>query len=132
MSITIKRDLGGKMRHAIAIGKHALVADEPPEHGGEDSGPTPHDLYDAALGACKALTMTWYAQRKGFPLQDVEVTIKRDAAAEREGVYRLRALVSLGGELSEDQREALLAVASRCPVHKLMTRVTTEIETVWR
>ena len=55
MSITIKRDLGGKMRHAIAIGKHALVADEPPEHGGEDSGPTPHDLYDAALGACKAL-----------------------------------------------------------------------------
>ncbi|MCB1895836.1 MAG: OsmC family protein [Zoogloeaceae bacterium] len=131
MSITIKRDLGGRMRHQIGIGAHALVADEPPENGGEDSGPTPHDLYDAALGACKALTMTWYAQRKDFPLEDVEVTIERDASAEREGVYRLRALVSLGGELSEDQREALLAVASRCPVHKLMTRVTTEIETVW-
>jgi len=131
MSITIKRDLNGKMRQEIHIGAHTLVADEPPDNGGEDCGPTPHDLYDAALGACKALTMTWYAQRKGIPLQDVEITIERDASAEREGVYRLRALVSLGGELSEDQREALLAVASRCPVHKLMTRVTTEIETVW-
>ena len=132
MSITIKRDLSGKMRHEIRIGAHTLIADEPAENGGEDSGPTPHDLYDAALGACKALTMTWYAQRKGIPLEDVEVRIERDASAEREGVYRLRALVSLGGELSDDQREALLAVASRCPVHKLMSSVTTEIETLWR
>ena len=61
MSITIKRDLNGKMRQEIHIGAHTLVADEPPDNGGEDCGPTPHDLYDAALGACKALTMTWYA-----------------------------------------------------------------------
>lgn len=132
MSITIKRDQGGKLRHSIEIGGHELVVDEPADNGGEDTGPTPHDLYDAALGACKALTMTWYAQLKGIPLDDVEVRIERDASGERDGVYRLRALISLGGELNEDQRAQLLAVAARCPVHKLMTTARTEIETVWR
>lgn len=131
MSIVVKRDPTGKMRHQVIIGKHTLVADEGPQVGGEDSGPTPHDLYDAALGACKALTMVWYAEREGIPLQDVEVRITRDASQERQGSYRLRAAVAVSGDLTGAQREQLLAVASRSPVHKLMTRVTTEIETVW-
>ena len=131
MSIVVKRDPTGKMRHRVTIGKHTLVADEGPQVGGEDSGPTPHDLYDAALGACKALTMVWYAEREGIPLQDVEVRITRDASQERQGSYRLRAAVAVSGDLTGAQREQLLAVASRSPVHKLMTRVTTEIERVW-
>jgi len=113
------------------VGEHTLTADEGPEAGGEASGPTPHDLYDAALGACKALTMVWYAEREGISLQDVEVRIERDASQERHGIYRLRASIALGGQLSDAQREQLLAVAARCPVHKLMSRATTEIETVW-
>lgn len=132
MTLSVIRDLNGPMRHTVRIGNHTLIADEGFDNGGEDSGPTPHDLYDAALGACKALTMVWYAKRKGIPLEGVEVDIERDASQEQAGTYRLRAMVSLGGDLTDAQREQLLAVAGRCPVHKLMTQVTTEVETVWK
>lgn len=132
MSITIKRDPSGPMRHVVRIGEHSFVVDEPPANGGEDSGPSPHDLYDAALGACKALTLVWYARKKGIPLEDVEISVERDASQEREGLYRLSTLLTLGGDLSDAQREQLLAVASRCPVHKLMTEVRTEVTTAWK
>lgn len=132
MAITVTRDRCGPMRHVVRVGRHMLTVDEPPDNGGEDAGPTPHDLYDAALGACKALTMVWYAQRRHMALENVEVEIERDAAAEQRGTYRLRALVFVSGDLSDAERQQLLSVASRCPVHKLMTQVTTEIETVWK
>lgn len=130
MSITVTRDLSQPMRHTVQVRGHALAVDGSVEEGGTDSGPSPHDLYDAALISCKALTMVWYAKRKGIPLQDVQVTVDRDASAERQGVYRLATTLHLGGDLSEAQRQDLLAVASKCPVHKLMTAVTTEITTV--
>ena len=106
-----------------------LAADETVEQGGDGSAPTPHDLYDAALGSCKALTVLWYAKRKGIPVEDVEVAVERDDTAERSGTYRLDARIRLGGNLSEAQRHELLAVAAKCPVHKLMSSVTTEIST---
>lgn len=129
MAITVQRDLSGPMRHFVTIGQHRFAVDEPPANGGEDSGPTPHDLYDAALGACKALTVVWFARRKGIPLEDVTVTVDRDASAERNGVYRLHTRLALAGPLSAEQRQELLAVAARCPLHKLMTEVRTEVET---
>lgn len=132
MAISVKRDQSGPMRHVVHIGAHSFVVDEPPANGGEDSGPTPHDLYDAALGACKALTMVWFARRKGIPLEDVEISVERDNSNERDGVYRLRTLLSVSGKLSDEQRQQLFAVASRCPLHKLMTEVRTEVETVWK
>ena len=132
MAITITRDRSGAMRQSIRVRGHTLTADEPPANGGEDAGPDPHDLYDAAVGACKALTMVWYANRKGMPLEDVEVTIERDASKEQSGTYRLRASVSVTGTLDDTQRQQLLSVASKCPIHKLMTQVKTEIETVWK
>lgn len=132
MSITVTRDRNGPMRHTVSIGRHRLIVDEPPSAGGEDAGPTPHDLYDAALGACKALTMVWYAQRKQIALEDVEVEIERDASAEKDGTYRLRARISVSGALSDQERQQLLSVASRCPLHKLMSEAKTEIETGWK
>ncbi|MFO1415402.1 MAG: OsmC family protein [Burkholderiales bacterium] len=129
MSITVTRDRSGKMSHTVAVRDHRIVTDEGPDNGGDDLGPTPHDLYDAALGACKALTMVWYANRKGIPLEDVAVTVERDAAQERQGTYRLRAALRLGGPLTDAQRAELLNVAGKCPVHKLMTQVTTEVVT---
>src|SRR5690606_37023733 len=68
MSITITRNPAAPMQHRIRIRDHELIVDEAPANGGEDAGPDPHDLYDAALGACKALTMLWYARRKQIPL----------------------------------------------------------------
>jgi putative redox protein len=129
MSITVRRDTTHPMRHTVAIRGHELVVDGNLGEGGEDAGPSAHDLYDAALGTCKALTLVWYARRKGIPLDDLEVTVDRDDSGERQGVYKLATTLRLGGQLSEEQRQELLQVAGKCPVHKLMTTVTTEITT---
>ena len=111
------------------VRKHTFAVDEGEPNGGEDTGPDPHDLYDAALGACKALTVLWYANRKAMPVEDIEVTVARDASEERAGTYRLRATLAVTGALTDAQRQELLNVAGKCPVHKLMTQVTTEITT---
>ncbi|HSB96292.1 MAG TPA: OsmC family protein [Spongiibacteraceae bacterium] len=132
MSIKVTRDKTGLMKQRVQIREHTFSADVSVAEGGEDAGPSPHDLYDAALGSCKALTMLWFAKRKNIPVDDIEVTIERDSSQESKGIYKLKALVSLTGDLSDEQREALLKVAGKCPLHKLMTEVTTEIETVWR
>jgi putative redox protein len=129
MTISIIRDKSGTMRHHVHIGNHVMAVDEPAENGGEDSGPNPHDLYDAAAGACKALTVLWYAKRKGIPLEDIHVDVARDATQERSGIYRLNVTLKLDGKLSDAQRQELLSVAAKCPVHKLMTVVKTEIST---
>jgi putative redox protein len=129
MQISVTRDRTGKMRHIVKVRQHTFTVDEGPGNGGEDSGPTPHDLYDAALAACKALTVLWYANRKQLPVEDIEVTVDRDDSEERNGLYRLSATLAVTGALTESQRQELLNVAGKCPVHKLMTQVTTEVRT---
>ena len=129
MTITITRDLARRMQHTVRVRDHALAVDEPPANGGEDLGPTAHDLYDSALGTCKAMTVLWYAQRKSIPLEDIGIAVERDDSEERQGVYKLRVVLTLGGPLSDAQRQQLLAVADKCPVHKLMTASTTEVRT---
>ncbi len=129
MRISVTRDRTGAMRHIVRVRQHVLDVDEAEAQGGEDTGPSPHDLYDAALGACKALTVLWYAKRKHIPIEDIAVTVDRDDTDERGGTYRLHTTLALTGALSEAQRQELLNVAGKCPVHKLMTQVTTEIST---
>lgn len=130
MTIEVIRDQSQAMRHIVHVRQHLISTDVSTDEGGADAGPSPHDLYDAALGACKALTLVWYARRKGIALEDVQVSITRDAAAERQGTYRLTAALHLSGDLNDAQRQELLSVAEKCPVHKLMTTATTEITTV--
>jgi putative redox protein len=129
MAITIVRDQTALMRHEVHVGPHIFAADAAMDDGGEELGPNPHDLYDAALGACEALTVLWYASRKGIPVENIEVTVERDQSEERTGTYRLDTKLKLGGKLTDDQRRELLSVASKCPVHKLMTSVQTLITT---
>jgi putative redox protein len=129
MDIKVTRDPTGSMRHIVHVRQHAFAVDEGEANGGEDSGPTPHDLYDAALGACKALTVLWYAKRKHIPVEGIEVAVARDAADERKGTYRLHTTLALTGQLTAEQRQELLSVAGKCPVHKLMTQVATQITT---
>ena len=130
MTIKAIRDQSQPMRHIVHVRDHIISADASVAEGGGDAGPSPHDLYDAALSACKALTVVWYAKHKGIALENVEVTTERDASEERKGVYRLAVSLHLSGDLSAAQREELLAAAAKCPIHKLMTAVTTEITTV--
>jgi putative redox protein len=75
------------------------------------------------------MTVLWYARRKNIPVQDIKVRVDRDAAQERSGLYRMSVVLALTGELSTDQRQELLRIAEKCPIHKLMTGVTTEIVT---
>jgi len=130
MTITVTRDLSLPMAQTVHIRTHSFTADNDVAGGGSDAGPSPHELYDAALASCKALTLTWYANRKGLPLTDVRVEVDRDASEERHGLYRLTTVLHLSGDLSEAQRAELLAVAEKCPIHKLMSTVKTEIKTV--
>ena len=129
MTITVTRDLAARMKHTVAIRGHSIAVDEPESNGGEDLGPTAHDLYDSALGTCKAMTVLWYARRKQIPLEDIRVSVERDDSEERQGRYRLQVRLDLRGPLSEEQRQELLRVADKCPVHRLMTQATTEIGT---
>src|SRR5882724_1790563 len=110
MTIRVVRDQTAPMRHEIHIGRNSLATDVGPEQGGEGSGPSPHDLYDAALGACKALTVLLYAKRKNIPVEGIEVSVERDASQERTGIYRLNTELTLTGPLSAAQRDELLHV----------------------
>ncbi|MDO9405685.1 MAG: OsmC family protein [Polaromonas sp.] len=129
MTIELRRDTAKAMAQTLQIRQHTLTADVAVGEGGEDAGPSPHDLYDAALGACKALTVMWYARKKGMPVDDVQTVIERDDSQERTGVYKLSARLQITGALSDAQLKELSTVAQKCPVHKLMTSVTTEITT---
>lgn len=129
MTIELRRVPGAPMAQTVRIRHHELLVDGTVEEGGADGGPNPHDLYDAALGACKALTVLWYARRKGLPVQDVQTVVERDASVERAGTYRLATRLQVSGDLTDAQLAELETVAGKCPVHKLMTTVTTEIST---
>ena len=129
MSIELKRKNPGAMAQTVRIRAHELTSDVDAPDGGVDAGPSPHDLYDAAVGACKALTVLWYARKKGIPVDDIQNVIERDDSGERAGVYRLKARMQVKGALTDAQLAELRAVADKCPVHKLMTKVTTEITT---
>ena len=129
MGIQITRDRSAAMRHQLVMGGQTIAVDASVPEGGDGAGVSPHDLYDAALGACKALTVLWYARKRGIPVEDIQVNVVRDDADERKGVYRLDARLTVSGPLSDAQRAELLRVAQKCPVHKLMTEVKTEITT---
>jgi putative redox protein len=128
--ITVERIAPDGTPHRISIREHDLIADMSEASGGRDVGPDPHDLYDSALGACKALTILWYAKRNDIAVEGITVSVSRDASHERTGRYRLKTRVALTGDMTEAQHAKLIEVAEHCPVQKLMTEVTTEIETV--
>ena len=130
MTISVSRDDLAGTRHRVKIRDHSFAVDASVAAGGKDEGPSPHDLYDASLASCKALTVLLYARRKGMPLEDIEVQVERDDSQERQGTYKLKTSLRLVGALDDAQRAELLRVAGKCPVHRLMTEVKTEIETV--
>jgi putative redox protein len=131
MAIRVVRDPTAPMRLTVEIDQYRLAMEISAEEGSHAAGPNPHDLYDAALGACKALTVLWFAKRKGIPIENIEISVTRDNSQEPNGIYRLSADSKLTGSMAQGQRAELMQAARRCPVEKLMTEVKTEITTTW-
>jgi uncharacterized OsmC-like protein len=119
---------GSGLAQTILAGPHALQADEPVEAGGTDSGPNPYELLLSALGACTSMTLRLYADRKAWPLESVTVRLEhwKVQANTRGGggppADEIKKVVVLVGDLSPAQRDRLLDVAGKCPVHRTLEK----------
>ena len=118
-------------RTEVEVRTHGLVADEPIELHGTDRGPTPYEYLLIALASCMAMTLRMYADRKGWPLEGVEVRLRTAQSHEKDcencestpvGVTRIERGLDLSGPLSEEQRTRLLQIADRCPVKQTLER----------
>jgi putative redox protein len=118
MRAIARRD-GGKLRQDLTIRKHQLVADEPSETGGGDEGPSPQELLAASLASCTAITMEMYARRKGWNVDDMVVDVNYEPA-QRGSPTRFDMVVKMPKELPEDQRQRLMQIAAKCPVHRTL------------
>jgi putative redox protein len=118
-SVTV-RNVGANYATEVSTGNHRLIADEPVAAGGGDTGPAPKEILLAALGACTAITLRMYAQRKQWPLQEVAVELSFGAGSTNDATIIERE-VRLVGALDPEQRQRLLQIANACPLHKLLT-----------
>lgn len=128
MTIKLSKSDVGTFRQLLHADQHEITADARLDSA-SDTGPNPHDLYDAALAACKAITLLMYAEKANIPLEDVQITVDRDSSEERSGKYHLQVGLVLIGQLDATQKDRLEQVASKCPIHKLMTTAETTITT---
>ena len=117
------------LQHEATSRGHAIIVDEPKELGGLDQGLSPYEILLAALGACTAMTVRMYAERKKWPLDDVTVELSHDRVhakdcqeceTEEGQLGLIRRQVRLVGDLSAEQRARLHEIASRCPVHRTL------------
>ncbi len=119
-SVSRDKNHTSKMRQVVKAGDNEIYFDVPEVWGGEDSAPNPHVYLDAAVLACKATTIRIAAARRGYDLEDVNITLNTDDSKEREGLYVMNFDIELVGNLDDKERKALLAAAEQCPVGKLL------------
>jgi putative redox protein len=118
MRATARRE-NGTLKHEVEMGSHSIVADEPEDEGGNDAGPTPQELLAASLASCTAITIEMYADRKGWEIGDVSVDVSYEPA-QRGSPTRFNMVVNLPKELPEEQRERLMQIGAKCPVHRVL------------
>jgi len=128
--VVVSETRRGRFQQEVRIGRHRLIADEPERVGGLDSGPGPYDLLLAGLGACTAMTLRLYAERKALPLDKVTVRLSHakvhaadcETCETKEGMIdRIERAIALQGALDDSQRARLLEIADKCPVHRTLS-----------
>ena len=115
----------GPYAQFITVGHHVMAADEPEQLGGHDTGPSPYKYLLAGLGACTAMTMRVYADRHGWHVEHITVELRHEKVAMPElagRVDRFERIITLKGELTDEQRKRLLEVAENCPVSQTLRR----------
>ncbi|MED5812575.1 OsmC family protein [Mycolicibacterium sp. 050232] len=128
-TVTVAETGAGTYTQQITAGRHRFIADEPLPVG-EDAGPNPYDLVLAGLGACTSMTVRMYANRKGWPLEQVRVALRHsrihakdcaDCETTKGMIDHVDREIELIGELDDTQRQRLMDIAERCPVHQTLT-----------
>jgi len=118
--ILVKANIGrDHYRVILTAGKNTIIADEPVSNGGGDEGMNPHEILASALGACTCATLRMYADRKEMPLESVHVILS--LTHDLENNTNIHREIELIGNLSPEERDRLLAIANKCPVHKTLT-----------
>jgi putative redox protein len=107
------------LRHDVKVRSHTITADEPRNHGGDDSGPSPQELLAASLASCTAITIEMYAKRKGWNVAGVTVDCEY-SPAERGCPTKFAMVLKLPAHLTEEQAERLQVIAAKCPVHRTL------------
>ena len=108
-----------KLRHDVRVRSHTITADEPHDHGGDDSGPSPQELLAASLASCVAITMEMYAKRKHWDVAGLRVDVQY-TPAERGHPTKFDVVMKMPAHLSEEQVERLSVIAAKCPVHRTL------------
>jgi putative redox protein len=127
--ISLQKDQTGIYRQRISVNSHEFFADVDTDVGGENSAPDPHDLLDSSLAACTAITLTMFAKRRGIPLESINIDVTRDSSKEKSGEYNLALNIHFVGGLSDEQKQQLLGIVEKCPIHKLLSHATINITT---
>ena len=123
MATAIARRREGFTHDVEIEGGHALVIDEPPDRGGADAGASPMRVLSGALAACTAITVEMYADRKGWELGAIEVEVEREDDG-REGARSFTVTLRVPEPLTDEQRDKLLVIAGKCPVHRALSDET--------
>jgi len=108
-----------RMRHDVRVRSHTITSDEPKDHGGDDSGPSPQELLAASLASCIAITIEMYAKRKSWDVAGLRVDVAY-TPAERGHPTQFDVVTKMPAHLSEEQVERLSVIAAKCPVHRTL------------
>jgi putative redox protein len=115
---TAKRN-NGRYQHTVTVRSHDVTVDERHDSGGDDTGPDPQEMLAVSLSSCTAITMEMYAKRKGWDIGELEVEVNYEPA-QRGSPTKFQMTVKLPKELPEDQRQRLMQIAAKCPVHRTL------------